>query len=257
MRHIHALLFGAMGMLVAGPASGAVISSSSFSLAYGVTSDNSGPVWTTDETAAGNTPTVQGDFTFSPAPTGPSWDSVGPTFVGRTLASGGAGGYTGWIGATSTKAFSVPVTASYNGASPVDAAVTPNYRIILEITNISIYGGAYDGSAPSTMSWDEVTPGHAQASPAVNLVVAIDSTNAANYRLVAWDPSDFNETLGSLNASYTRTFDILPGTDSDYRYVDGLVVEGRVHLVYDAVPEPASFALLAAGLPIVLRRRRA
>ncbi len=230
----------------------ATLTSADFSLAYGSDVDNTNPVtvWRTNETAGTNTATTIGDFTFAPAPVGASWDVPGPTFVNRTLATG-AGNNVAWFGNPAARPFAVPVTASYNGAAPGDVSGTPDYKLQIEITKISVYGARYDANQLATMAWDETTSGHTQTSPSVNLQIvfsAADTNNASKYTLLDWNPDDYDVSIASLNDTFTRTFDILPGDSLDYRFGDGLIIEGRVHLTYNAVPEPMSFILFGIGL---------
>jgi hypothetical protein len=82
-----------------------------------------------------------------------------------------------------------------------------------------------------------------------------DFNEARVYTQLMWDPSETDVPLGALNDSLTRTFKI-PNT-STLRYADGLEVEGRVTLIYDAIPEPISLTLVgfAAGAALFSRRR--
>jgi hypothetical protein len=232
------------------------ISSADFSIAYGATGVANPNVfygWTTTENAAGNTPTSQGDFTFEPAPFAGTPDdpfqSFGPTFVGRVLGNGSISGYSSYAG--SGGGFVVPVVARYMGAAPEDASATPDYRLSLNITKISIYGAAYASGALTTMLWDETTPGNVQTQPSSEAVtlnvigVGAPVTLASNYTQLAWDAGSYSESLPSLGGTVTRTFAILP---ADLRILDGLEVEGNVTLQYNAVPEPSTLVLLGVGL---------
>ncbi len=240
------------------------ITSADFSFAYGSTEKVvAGSTWTLNENP-GSVTTI-GDFTFSPAPTGQVQSGTGPTFFGATLADGG-GDDINRVGSLSdpfgsaTGGFLLPISASYNGSAPIDAAPIPNYRLMLEITNLSIYAARAGNGGPTTLAWDEVTPSHAQTSTSINLNLASTVTllnSASTYTQLVWDPSDYDTALGSLNSSFTRTFDFLPGTGNDLRIGDGIQISGRVHLIYDT-PEPGSYVLMVTGLTIgsVLMYRR-
>lgn len=238
--------------VVVAMADAAVITSSSFSLGFGFSRD-SGSSWNTDETAGVNTPTTIGDFSFTPAPTGPRWSGSGATFVNRVLADGTDGDVSAYI---DDAPFALPITASYNGAAPTDADGVPNYKLRVEISSISIYAGAHPSSSLHEIAWDETTPGHAATSPALALTPSTNYNEVAAYGHLVWDPDDFDVPLASLNDSTVRTFDILGG--NGLRYGDGIEVTGTVSLVYDAVvPEPASLVLLALGGVVAFIPRRA
>ena len=234
LRHTIYLVVGSVMFLLASlPADAAQITSADFSIGLSVASFNT---WSTLETAGSNTATTLGDFSFSPSATSvASLSGTGTGFSGRVLSDNGS--FSTYAGPAGGK-FGTSIVASYNGAAPLDAAAIPNYRIMVEITSISIYGMAYGGST-STLNWDESTPGHIQASPVLNLPAVPPPGNtweiASNYSQLVWDAPDFSTALAGLNDSATRMFDIQGS--STLKPLDGLEVEGRVHLVYDvAVP---------------------
>ncbi|MCC7086667.1 MAG: hypothetical protein IT427_16835 [Pirellulales bacterium] len=228
-------------------AEAAAITSADFSFAYGSTVKSATlPTWTLTENP-GSATTI-GDFTFSPDPAGQVQSGTGPTFVGAVLSDGG-GEDVDRVGSLSdpfaTGGFLLPISASYNGPAPADAAATPNYRLMIEITNLSIWGATTVADA-SSLAWDETTSGHLQTSPSIGLNVAnsVALLNAAStYTQLAWDPTDYDTSLGAINDSFTRTFDFLPGTGNDGRIGDGIQITGKVHLLYDAVPEPGACLL--------------
>jgi len=243
-------------------ADAATITSSNFTFAFGVTvQTTTGNSWTQDSNT--NSPPTQGNFTFSPAPLGQFQSRNGPKFFERVLYQGDPGDVD-TVGALSDPwgasggGFSLPISASYNGPAPVDAAPTPNYRLRIELTNVSIWG-ATTQAVNNTLAWDEITPGHAQTSGSINLTLANNETlldAPSSYTQLVWDPSDYDETIGGLNSTFTRTMDFLVGTGNDGKIGDGIQVDGRVVLVYDAIPEPASLGLFGLAGAALLGRRR-
>src|SRR5262249_49459159 len=90
--------------------------SAPFNLAYGLTGLNGGS-WNPTEIAATNSPTTQGSFSFTLAPSGDRFSSDGVTFPNRVLTNAtSGGGFSGYV----NSAFAVPITASYNGPIPSD-----------------------------------------------------------------------------------------------------------------------------------------
>ena len=151
----------------------------------------------------------------------------------------------------------MPIVASYNGAAPGDATATPNYQLKIELTNLSVYG-LYEQSSGGTvgpeLAWEEMTAGHLATSPSVtlNTVSTVAERawvyDASKYIQLAWDPGDYSLSLGALNDSVTRSFEVNNNVVGDYRLLEGIEVSGRVVLSYNAVPEPSAVVLLATGL---------
>lgn len=252
MRLSTILAGGSLGLVVlASSASGATITSTDFSFAYGWVNSVG---WTTSENAGTTSPTTQGNFTLSPAVgAGTAISNTGVTFLSRTLGNNVASAGAAYN--DETNPFTVNIAGSYNGGAPGDASGTPNYQIQIEITSISIYGVNLGGAAGNTLAFDETTAGHAQTSPSTPLIAG-DWRVAADYAQLDWDPSDYSTVLGALNDSFTRTITILP-ISGDLRALDGLEIDGRVHLIYDAVPEPSGMLLISlVGMAIMGRQRR-
>lgn len=256
-------LAGVIGSsLMTAGAQGAQITSTDFSIGYGFAASGT---WDTSETAGSNT-AISGPFTLSIAPVSNNYEGPGATFPGRVLTNGTVGvnnfsaaGNDGGGGAH--PAFRVPITANYNGAAPGDASGTPNYQIQIEITSIGIYAGVNTGAGgpAQNLSFTETTPSHGDTSPATSVAnsgaYAVGVTRpAANYTHLSWDPSDYATSLANLNDTFTRTFST-DAPSSHIIFLDGLEISGRVHLIYDAVPEPASIALLGLGGLFIQRRR--
>jgi hypothetical protein len=244
------------------------IDSTPFSLGYGYTSGGADGAWDTGEITSGNTPTTQGGFTFSPAPTAYRFTNAGPKFTNRVLGDSNyptETDYCAEVGNPTHGDFTVPITASYTGPAPGDASSTPDYHLTLEITKVSVYATAYTGYGSTSVAWQETTSGHTATQGAATPILSDDTLyyKAATYTPVVWNPDDYSVAISGLNGSLTRTFGIVPGallSGEDLRYVDGLEVEGVVHLSYNAVPEPSAIVLLTSGLAGLLayawRRRR-
>ena len=155
----------------------------------------------------------------------------------------------------------MPITASYNGSAPIDASGTPDYKINIEITKISIYGARWTGSSSGlTLEWNETTPGHEQTSPSISDLTPVGNgagyLTAANYKQLVWDAPDYAVSLALLNDAFTRTFDFPALTGNEYQIIDGLEIEGRVVLTYTPIPEPSSVVLIFMGsMGLVFRRR--
>jgi hypothetical protein len=242
-----------MGLqLAAGPVQADTLTSADFSFGIGATGDGAA-VWTTSENSSNNSPTTQGDFMLSPAATSSlGWSTAGCTFANRSMLSLSEYGMSGMIADPS---FGVPIVASYKGPTPANAdPVNPNYQLTLEITGLGIYVGDFpEGVSTSggVAQWTETTAGHSQASPLTTISPRNgNATLPSNYTRLLWDPTDYSVTLSDLNGEVTRSFTIPVSGPlvTDYRYADGIEVFGRVHLSYNAVPEPSTVLLACSGL---------
>jgi hypothetical protein len=230
-------------LALAASAGAATITSGNFSIGYGFSATQTGSGWTTTETAAQNVG-LTGDFGLSIDPTSSLSSSGGPIFTNRVLQTGTNGSRSGW-----PTDFQATITGSYTG-TPADAASNPDYHIQVSITEISIYGTDYyvDG----TLGFNETTPGNTQSQTpqTINSSSLTNGWDAAAYTQVSWDPTD----VSVAGLSQTRTFTLSPSSRS--QQVDGFEVFGNVVVIYNAVPEPASMGLLAAGGLLLMRRRR-
>ena len=243
-KNIPAVLIG-LALALAAPAVQALtitrtLSSADFSLGFGAQGGGGSPVnvFNDVETAVTNTPTTQGHFTFSPVPYGVRVSGDGPTFVNRVLGDGASGGpdeVSACVQHSAGPKFTVPITASYDGPPPRDAHPTsPDYKLIVEITSISVH---MLGAAPNWTAdgqWEETTAGHTVTQATTTALGTGDRLLAGSYSKVVWDPGDYAVSLGSINESVAREFGIVVelASGADWRYVDAVEVEGRVHLVY-------------------------
>ena len=200
--------------------------------------------WNFTENSGNNTPTTQGDFTFTPTAVRLNYSPTGPTFSNRTLTDGSGVSGVAYVSQDGVSNFTVDVTGSYDGIAPLDVnLLSPGYQLTVEITQLSIYGARESRFPPdpvqTTLAWQELTSGHGQNSPSVPLVdvgPAPATINiAGNYTQLVWDVPDYSVPVTSLNTPFTRSFQILNSSVNDYRLIDGLEVKGRVILTYNSI----------------------
>jgi hypothetical protein len=247
-----------VALVVVGSVAQAVtVVSSNFSLGYGWTGGITGP-FTTSETSGANTPTVIGDFTFTPSSLVGGSSGSGPRFPNRVLIDGVAG-----LTSASADAFNAAfsVAATYNGTLP-NNITTPQIRI--NISQISLFTAHRTGFGPNPgLGWVETTAGHGQVSPLATGIASISGSGmalstAANYTQLNWNPADFFAIDDSLAPGINQTRSFTTSASQAIQYaIDGWEIIGTVEVTYLQVPEPTTFALLGLGtLGLVTSRRR-
>lgn len=262
MRHSSLLLAGAVlaaGLTTATEA--ATITSADFTIHIGRSEGPPpwpvpslyGGEWSEYESSGVNSPHTQGNFSFTPTIGSSGWSAGGPIFPNGVLSNDPVDGVEPNTGYDLN--FSNSITASYNGAAPGNAAAIPNYRLRLEIDMMRIYSVGYADA--TTVNWSEA--GNGSSTPTAVGAYADATPNdiglASTYTPVTWNPNDPDVVLASLNDPVIREFTFVR-TAGTYAVLDGYTVTGRVVLVYDAIPEPASLSLLLLGGAGVLARRR-
>ncbi len=244
----NSLLFGMFFALVFSPANAATIISDSFSIAQGFAQNgalNSG-LYDTSETAGVNV-SPGANFTLSVSINAGTLSATGFTFVNGVLANLGGTNYSSYVDPGLVGAFLVTLDADYTGPTPGDAAPIPNYKLQLNITNVSLWAAGFEAQGLSgTLGWTETTAGNAQAQTPVSIETnpGANWLTLANYNNVAWTPTGFEST----GTNQARTFGQAQ-TGAGFAE-DGFLVTGNIVLTYDAVPEPSTAGLifLAVGV---------
>ena len=217
------------------------ISSTPFSFGYGFAGAGS---WGTTETSGANTPTVQGDFSFTPVVTGGAFSGAGPEFPGRVFTNGS--GSNDRVG--SSTPFSLSIAGAYTGAVPSGVLAT---EITLTISELRIHGAAHSIYPGTDLTWNETTIGNEQIGPTATLTVISSGAqyeDISNYELLSWDPTD--QPISGLTD--TRTFNLL---SSNFRLIDGLEMFGTVEARFIfPIPEPGTGLLLSLGMVFLARR---
>lgn len=261
--------------LAFGSATAGTITSDTFSLAQGYVyvGAGTGGVWNTSETSSVNA-SPGANFTLSVPITMGFYNNAtgffstnGPTFVNGTLGVSGvqdgiskAGDYNAGF-KVGQGSFTATLNAAYTGPTPGDAAALPNYKIQINITNISIYAaGAQAQGTTGTLAWDETTALNPQSQTPQGVTVNPDPnwTYLANYHNIGWTPTGFQST----GVAQDRTFGLFTGAGDSGgtdKALDGFLVTGNIVVTYDTVPEPTTVGLVLLGLTLAgfprLRRR--
>jgi hypothetical protein len=229
-------LFGAVTNV-----SAVTITSADFTIGYGFTGPSPGS-WNTTETAAQNTATTIGDFSFVPSLLNQGWSGTGPTFPNRVLSNGPSGNWSAfyWGNPNADNRDEPPeIVGTYNGVLPGGAT---NVQTTLEITSIAIWVSSTTvAGGPFNVQWDETTAGHLGSSTPV--VSGTGGSNAASsYTRLQWNPGDFS--VPGLTS--TRGFTI--PTAAGNIATEGFEVFGNVSMSYDLIPEPTSVTMMVLGL---------
>lgn len=207
------------------------IVSDDFSIAVGANLTEGGKLWSIQENEGANI--HPGDkFSLDVQVEGVAMSQTGPTFKERTLGEVTGGGMSGTV-----EKFLATITGKYTGAAPADAANPPNYRIQVNITNISIYAspiGDEAGSIPVfTLKFNEVTFDHEQSQEEQPLEIKPGRfTKALNYEQISWTPKSYPSPAGDLDQEQGRLFD-LTESERNAIAIDGFEVSGNIVLTYD------------------------
>lgn len=224
-----------------------------FSVGYGF----GGNLWTTNETAAANTPITAsnpngssftvGDFKFTVTIASLANSSQGVSFLNRVLTNGVIGNEQ----TAQSQLTSVTISGEYTGPNPpLDAEPGPT-GFILNIDQISVYAHKHPaqlGGTTNEIWWIESTPGNNGISPSVFTPQGATFTAPSDYAQLSWNPSDFFVAAGTNS---TRTFSF--PTDRNF-LIDGLEIIGSGQYVY-MIPEPSSMVLVLATA-VFFRRLR-
>jgi len=234
-------------------AKAATVVSDNFYIAQGFapTGNPNQGVFDTTETSGVNV-SPGANFTLNASVIAQTLSTTGFTFVNGVM-----GGYSGSsFSSYSSSVFSVMLDAAYVGPTPLDAAASPDYKLQLNITSISIWAASFSPQGESsTLGWTETTAGNAQTQTQVSI-----ETNPGpnwlyltNYVNLAWTPGGFQST----GEDQLRTFGLAQSIPENFA-LEGFQVSGNIVLTYTAVPEPATTGLLlvAASLGVVVFRSR-
>src|SRR5690349_8152782 len=167
-----------------------------FSVGYGFSPPGS---WSTNETAAANTPTTApnpngstftiGDFQFTITVANSLNSSGGPTFPGRVLTDGDGSQMTAQSEFTTVTIFS-----QYNGTlTPPDAEPGPT-GFQLNIDQISVYAHKHPaqlGGTDNEIWWIESTGTNPGVSPSIFAPQSTSFFSASDYGQLSWNPGEF------------------------------------------------------------------
>lgn len=213
------------------------IVSSDFSIGIGYTHFRG---WDTFETDAVNTPSTQGEFTFSPSVSGIEGTGGGWLFPNRVPTATAMNGGFGYDDPANP--WGMTLNASYNGVAQSGGTLT------VTITSMSIYGSDW-GTGAATMWFDETTAGNVSSSAAATIPVYTVHTDPSCCVKLIWNPG----ALQVDGETATRSFGIdYANTAYNLLFVDGFEIFGNV--TYEYIPEPATMILLSLG-GLFIRKR--
>jgi len=226
------LMLGAAVSSVSMVSAGQIVSEN-FSIAFGV-APNGGSLWNTQENEAANTPPGE-NFELDVKVDGEAMSQTGPTFKERKLGGVDGGSMSGTV-----EKFLATIVGKYTGPAPADAANPPNYRIQVNISEISLYASAIGdeaGSIPTfTLNFNEVTFDHEQSQEAQSIEIKPGRfTNAANYDQIVWQPKNYASPAGDIDQEQGRLFD-LTESERNALAIDAFEVSGNIVLTYDSKP---------------------
>lgn len=187
------------------------------------------PIWIVDETSQVS---PGENFSLSVDLEGEAMSPTGPTFNNQRLGGVSGEGVVGKV-----DKFVATITGKYTGPAPADAANPPNYRIQVNIKDISIYaaaiGDASTTTASYTVNFNEVTSGQEQSQEPQTVELKPDSfSNPANYVPIVWTPKNAPSPVGALDQEQGRIFDLTESEPSAL-VIDGFEIKGTIVLLYD------------------------
>jgi len=231
------VIFGIGGFLIATDfTSAGEIKSSDFSIGMGGCPKNiaegTGLFWNTRETEDTNSQPDE-NFILNVNLTGNQMSASGPSFTERVL-----GAVTSVDACGIADGFFAIITGQYTGPVPKDAATPPNYRIQVNIAEISINAVAVTNETGSSFSFNfsETTSTHEQSQDAVDIEAGpLHLSELGNYVQVSWAPKNFPSEPGKLDQKYGRVFTLTESQVGVFA-IDGFVVSGNIILLYDSLP---------------------
>jgi len=214
-------------------ASAGQIVSENFSIAFGV-APNGTSVWNAQENESSNILPGQ-NFEIDVKVDGDAMSQTGPAFKERKFGPVDGGAMSGTV-----EKFLATIVGKYTGPAPADAANPPNYRIQVNISEISLYASAIGdeaGSIPTfTLKFNEVSFDHEQSQEEQSIDIKPGRfTNAANYDQIVWQPKNYASPAGDLDQEQGRLFD-LTESERNAIAIDALEVNGNIVLTYDSKP---------------------
>jgi hypothetical protein len=211
---------------------GGQIKSDDFVVAMGASAVEN-PVWTREDDES-NAVAPGPNFELGVDLEGEALSPSGPTFRNGKLEN-----ISGMGVVAKAKKFIATVVGKYIGPAPADAANPPNYRVQVNVSEISIHAAvAGDGSIPIyKLNFNEVTGGQEQSQKEQPLEFRAESfSNLSNYTRLSWTPKSWPSTAGGIDQEQGRIFD-LTESEPDSVAIDGFEIRGNIVLLYDSKKE--------------------